>query len=68
MVDPRIPGPAPAELLAKPNTPLSAYAPGQLAQMSPEERGKALKRKKGVSAGAALTMPASVLAGPTLEQ
>lgn len=67
MVDPRIPGPAPAELLAQPNTPLSAYAPGQLAQMSPQDRAKTLKRKKGVSAGASLTTPASVLAGPSLE-
>jgi hypothetical protein len=45
----------------RPDTPLTDYAPGALAHLSPEERGQALKKSKRATPGAALSIPKSVL-------
>lgn len=59
-VDPRLGHPNFPQILVNPSTPLAAYSPGQLSKLNPEERGNALKRKKRLAGGPALTT-ASVL-------
>jgi hypothetical protein len=47
-------------------TPLSHYAPGNLAKLTPEERAKALKRSKGKDvklSPAMLTTPPTPMVG-----
>lgn len=45
-----------------PDTPLHRLAPGALAKLTPEQRGRALKRtKKGIRNHAALVTPQSIL-------
>lgn len=43
MAKPRPPGPG---MPLGPSTPLHAYSPGELAKLTPEQRGRALKRSK----------------------
>lgn len=45
------------------NTPLHPYAPGALAKLTPEARGRALKSKKGVTPRPALMTPKTILSG-----
>ncbi len=63
-VNPRIPHPGPSEMMDHPDTPLSAYSPGQLSMRSPMGRAKQLKRTpKGSGPGAVLTTPKTPLSG-----
>lgn len=52
MTRPRPPG---RGMPQEPATPLHAYSPGQLAKLTPEERGRALKRSKRPQLDPALT-------------
>lgn len=46
----------------QPDTPLQDLAPGALAKLNPQQRGRAMKRtKKGVPNHAALVTPISIL-------
>jgi hypothetical protein len=46
----------------QPDTPLQDLAPGALAKLTPEQRGRSMKRtKKGVPNHAALITPRSIL-------
>lgn len=46
----------------QPNTPLQDLAPGALAKLTPQQRGRSMKRtKKGVPNHAALVTPTSIL-------
>lgn len=46
-----------AGMVESPATPLHEYAPGKLARLSAEERGRALKRKKRVLPNPSLLSP-----------
>lgn len=46
-----------SEMMDQPDTPLSAYSPGMLAKLSPQQRAQLLKKKKGA-------MPPPGLMGP----
>jgi hypothetical protein len=52
-----------ASMVERPDTPLRAYAPGALARLSPEQRGRALKRKKRVLPNPSLLTPSTLPGG-----
>jgi hypothetical protein len=63
MTRPRPPG---RGMPLEPTTPLHAYSPGELAKLTPEQRGRALKHRKNVRPGAALMTPHTILSGRSL--